>query len=122
MLGVEKFGDPTLYDLDGLSPLPEWETTGESKTTAADALAELRAQLPFTDAEIARLRLELREQHRDWTQPRPHVPDPELLERWSKWLRDDELPSGVLPVSAAALKVCNILSRFYRAYWDHPAR
>jgi hypothetical protein len=117
VLSLEKFGEPGLYDLDGLPPLPESEMTSEAKVTTADALADLRAQLPFSDEEIRLLRCELREQTRgDWTAPTPHVPDPELLERWSKWLRDDELPSGVLPVSAAALKVRSICLRFYHAY------
>lgn len=116
VLSVERFGDPELYDLDGLPPLPESEASGESKMTAADALAELRTQLPFSDKEIRLLRGELGEQTRALGQLRPTVPNPELLKRWSGWLRDDELPSGVLPVSAAALKVRNICLRFHRAY------
>jgi hypothetical protein len=116
VLSVEKFGEPGLYDLDGLPPLPESEISGEAKVTAADALAELRAQLPFSDEEIQLLRGELGEQTRALGQPRPTVPNPELLKRWSGWLRDDELPSGVLPVSAAALKVRGICLRLYQAY------
>lgn len=116
VLDVEKFGEPTHYDLDGLPPLPESDTSGLPKMTTADALLDLRAELPFSDDEIRLLRRNLRPVPGDWTQPSPTVPDPELLKRWSKWLRDDELPSGVLPVSAAALKVHSILLRLGETY------
>jgi hypothetical protein len=116
VLRLERFGESELYDLDGLPPLPESEFSSEPKMTTADALADLRAQLPFSDDEIQLLRRDLKDDTREYIQPRPQVPDPELLERWSKWLRDDALPNGVLPVSAAALKVHNICSRFYDAY------
>jgi hypothetical protein len=116
VLRLEKFGEPELYDLDGLPPLPESEVSYEPKMTTADALADLRAQLPFSYDEIRLLRRDLKDDTREYVQPRPQVPDPELLDRWSRWLRDDALPNGVLPVSAAALKVHSICSRFYWAY------
>ena len=113
VLALERFADPVLYNLAQFPVLPESPSSHEAEISVADALAELRTELPYSDEEITGLRQQLTVWNRSDMGTWPQVSNPEHLERWSGWLRCDPLPSGRLPVSAPALKVHAICSRLY---------